>query len=270
LGLGPTFVFGPFPVPTGGGVGGGGLRIGPFSFSFSFGGKMPPTIPGIHCCRDDLRPPKVVEAIIKWLFSDYVDDPGDASNTISQGLRGPYPLLINPGTVGAQMEVAIADTNVATAILRGVKLADLGLAPGAHVVITQTVYSEMLRADGVVKAGLDKALERAQIEVRSVSLDALKSVGKELRALVPLGSLPLGNNKKLGSQLADHGILAEAKALNLPIVTMNVKDFVGSAKGGGKLADRLGVRIIESRIKVIPKELPYLSTITKKIIQGIF
>jgi RHS repeat-associated protein len=248
LGLdGMTWSFlGPFPTGgKSGGGGGGGLRIGPFnlSFSFGFGGKMPPIIPGTHCCRDDLRPPEVGVAIIKWLFGDYVDDPGDASNTISQALRGPSALLINPGKAGAQVEVGIADTNLLTEIMLGVENGlrpqDFGVPSGAQLVVTDTIIDEVASKTGVSRDSLVKSVNRLNIRIQNPAADKLAAASKEAGNLFS-GTLPK-DLRKAGNTLTDLKIIAEAKALGIGLFSNDAGVFHSTAKGGGTLAKRLGV-----------------------------
>jgi len=54
--------------------------------------------------------------------------------------------------------------------------------------------------------------------------------------------------EKAANQMMDVNILAEAKVANLPIFTANINDFLVPAKGGGKLAERVGVNVIKTNM----------------------
>jgi hypothetical protein len=215
-----------------------------------------------------LPPQKVAAILVSTFLGDYIGDPGSASNDFVQGTRDPLALLLNPGVVGAKYEVAIADTNVATAILRGAKVEEFGLDPGSRVVITPTIYRELLNTEGVNKLGLDKLLQNRGIEVRNVSIEAFKAAVPGVRGLVNLQAISL-KNRQLNSTLADYVILTEARVLKLPILTLNTRDFNVTAIGGGLLAERAGVKILSAGKPALPKA-GRLSTITRKIFQKLF
>jgi RHS repeat-associated protein len=203
----------------------------------------------------------LVRKFFDYLFGDYYLDPGQAGDA-SQAFRDPLALIINPGTVGAKNEVGVADTNLVSGILRGATPESLGVPSGTRLVITPTVYEELLNTEGVAKEGLDTALSNARIELRQVTEEAL---GNAIRVTHGLFNAEHNLSPKLNkavSQLNDLRILAEAKAVNLPIFTNNVNDFLMNAKGGGKIAERAGVQIIGT--KVVPQNLPRLSDVIKR------
>jgi hypothetical protein len=209
------------------------------------------------------KPDKYVWDIFDFLFGDYYQDPGDAGD-ISQAFRDPLAMLINPGTVGAKYEVGVADTNLVTGILRGATPAEMGVPSGMRLVITPTVYTELTNHLGVTPEALDVALSRANIEVRDIARDLKTAALKQITPLFSKGSLSKDFVRAV-NQMADLHILAEAKAAGLPLLTNNVNDFNVNATGGGKLAQRVGVPVMET--KVVPKHLPKLSDVMRGIMR---
>jgi RHS repeat-associated protein len=200
--------------------------------------------------------------IFDFFFDDYYADPGQ--NSTLQLLRDPLALIINPGKVGASVEVGIADTQLASAILRGATEESLGVS-GVKLYITPTTYQELRNTDGVAKEALDAGLKAARIDILSPPPSLVQQAAREIQPLLNVGGI---NPAKASRQLMDPVILAEAKAAKMPLFTNNVNDFQRVAAGGGRLAERLGVQVI--RTNPTPAGLPRLSTVLKNVVKRIF
>lgn len=143
----------------------------------------------------------------------------------------------------------------------------MGVPSGMRLVITPTIYVELTNHGGVTKEALDVALSRANIEVREIAIDLKRAALSEIVPIYSRGQLSNDFVKAI-NQMADLHILAEAKAAGLPLLTNNINDFHVGAIGGGKLADRAGVHVIQT--KVVPKHLPKLGDVMKGIIRKLF
>lgn len=154
--------------------------------------------------------------------------------------RDPLELLVNPGTVNAAYEVGIADTNLASALLRGARPMELGVPSTTRLVITPTIRDELLATGGFTENELDDALRAASLNVRNYDQGELVNNLWRVSELYPHHSLS-PDPAKVDNQLRDATIAAEARTLDLPILTSNVNDFNINVKGGGTLAKRLGV-----------------------------
>jgi hypothetical protein len=218
-----------------------------------------------------LTTPEITKALFNFFVGDFIYDPGDAGDQLAQGLRGFLANLINPGTVGAVHEVGIADTNLATAILRGASKTDLGVPSTTRLVVTDVVFQELLNTGGFTAAELDSALAARGIEVVSASFgDTFKAL-TEILPHLNLGAFPEAGSPKWEARAADVAILAEARAKKLPIFTNNVGDFLANAPGGGRLADRIGVDIIRVRNlnELKPRRFRLLTEAVKRIARDI-
>lgn len=74
----------------------------------------------------------------------------------------------------------------------------------------------------------------------------------------------LAGEKKIAGQLNDFQVLAEAKAIGLPLITENAADFNINI-GGRALAKIVGVTIENKAIGTATKGLPKLTDIVKAI-----
>ncbi|MCI0563135.1 MAG: RHS repeat-associated core domain-containing protein, partial [Nitrososphaera sp.] len=200
-----------------------------------------------YCCRGEglvIASPGTVATILKFLLGDYVDDPGDASHDVSEALRGPSALLINPAAAGAQVEVGIADTNLFTEIIlgaeHGLKPEDFGVPTGTQLVVTDTIIDEIASKTGIARDTLASAAGKLRIDIRNPAADKLAAATKEISGLFPSGNLPK-DPKKLGNTLTDLKIIADAKALGIGVLSNDTGVFQATVKGGGTLAKRLGV-----------------------------
>jgi predicted nucleic acid-binding protein len=194
------------------------------------------------CCQ--LPPPAptgdYTASLFRFFLEDYFVEPGPA--TPIDGARGILENIINPTYVTAT-GLAVADTNLVSFILRGESMKSLGVPDKYGLVITETVYKELLNTPGISKEGLDKSLQAHGIIKFTPDTLKLFEVAKEIKNLINVGNLS-PDLKKLKGQLNDYAILAEAKALGLPLATNNIKDFKINVKGGGQLFDKLGVQLI--------------------------
>lgn len=174
----------------------------------------------------------------------YYEDPGDGGS-LSQAFRDPLELLVNPGTVGAAHEVGIADTNLASAILRGADPIELGVPSTTRLVITSTIYDELMATGAFTKDELGEALKVRNIQIVTPDGGDLINNLWETGGLLPEGSLsPIPARAE--NQLRDATIVTEAKTLNLPVFTNNVRDFNVNVNGGGRLAERLRVEVVRT------------------------
>jgi RHS repeat-associated protein len=194
------------------------------------------------CCQ--LPPPAptgdYTASLFRFFLEDYFVEPGQA--TPIDGARGILENIINPTYVTAT-GLAVADTNLVSFILRGESMKSLGVPDKYGLVITETVYKELLNTPGISKEGLDKFLQAHGIIKFTPDTLKLFEAAKEIKNLINVGNLS-PDLKKLKGQLNDYAILAEAKALGLPLATNNIKDFKINVKGEGQLFDKLGVQLI--------------------------
>ena len=216
-----------------------------------------------------LSTPETTKALFDFFFGDFIYNPGDAGDQLGQGLRGLLANGINPGTANAMHELGIADTNLASAILRGAKQTDLGVPSTTRLVVTDIVRQELLNTGGFTSAELDSALAERGLAVARVELGDVVQALTEIVPHLNKGALPLIESPKFGARAADVAILAEAKAIGLPIFTNNVGDFLANAPGGGRLAERVGVDIIRvaNLGELKPRLFPRLAESIKRLAQ---
>lgn len=177
--------------------------------------------------------------------------------------------IVNPGTVGAADEEAIADTNLASAILRGADPRDLGVTSTTELIITPTIRSELLRTEGFTEQELDIALGTMKLRVETPVKQLYDQAFTEIAPIVNLGAIPL-NAARFEATVRDLMILTEAKAIGAKIFTNNVNDFAANALGGGTLAGRVGVGVRRVKnIQDIPKQFPRLSDAVKRLARGL-
>ena len=109
----------------------------------------------------------------------YTGPSGDAGNDIQQALRGLDVAIINPGTVGAAHEVAIADTNLASSILRGATPLELGVPSETRLIITPIIRDELLATGGFTSAPVGCGLERWVSRSTTTALRRLRTRRKK-------------------------------------------------------------------------------------------
>ncbi|MBL8151503.1 MAG: hypothetical protein JNN15_16380, partial [Blastocatellia bacterium] len=210
-------------------------------------------------------------ALLDFFFGDFYQPQGDAGslfNQLKQGFRYKLATLVNPPTVGASVEVAVADTNLAQAILKGVSKEALRVPNTIRLIVTQTVLMELQSVGGFTEDELIAALLSRGIDVATVKKEKLVPAVNEIMnvTLAKTGALKftLAGESRIRAQLNDIQILAEAKAIGLPIYTANVNDFNINI-GGEALSTRVKVEVRGTKSAPATKALPKLTEAVKQL-----
>ncbi|MEW6732369.1 MAG: fibronectin type III domain-containing protein [Acidobacteriota bacterium] len=207
-----------------------------------------------------------VRGVFDFFFGGYYENPGDAGSQGLQGLRDPLELIVNPGTVGAASEVGVADTNLVISIISGGNPASLGVPADLRLVVTPTVFDEVLKATQTTPAELTQVLDDFGIDRAFPDRVKLTAAVDQVVTVYPKGGLS-PKAEKLVNQLNDLQILAEAKALGLPLLTNNLRDFNVAVKGTSVLNEVIGVRVIRTELYNVKKPGPRLVDIVKALIR---
>ena len=138
------------------------------------------------------------------------------------------------------------------------------------MIISETVYNELLRTDGVKRQALDKLLSIRNIHLASVDYKLVHAIRAYMWAKwINKGALPLNIMERQAFN-RDVTILAEARVLNAHLATQNARDFLHMTIGPGRraLAERAGVRLL--RTGMVKRTFPTLELLSRIIMRRFF